>query len=305
MRQSLALSCERISAELLDHFDGVGMVRGEYVFRAAGKYPTPESVSGYLVPYLRHIAKRASGTTIWYRTMEADTAECNTLDGVEEIIDEPHKLLGLRGIRRARRYPGAFIAELEGIAQVRDEGADIGVLFPFVTYVDELQWAIEQTRAVIGDCPVATMIEIPSLLLEVDRVVTTGVSRVVIGCNDLSSLLLGQARATLRPVRPVPPLLRAIERVTMVAAAAGVRTAVAGYLHPDLLAACANLGVDECVLHYSDLPEVLGEQFADLPDLDVLQAIKRKTRAAIAVFEAERAAGSDPDHPHAHQTLTP
>jgi phosphoenolpyruvate-protein kinase (PTS system EI component) len=290
MRHTLALSCERLSAELMEHFDGIGMVRGEYVFRAAGKYPTTESVAGYLVPYLRHIAKRTTGT-IWYRTMEADTAECNVLDGVEEIIEEPNKLMGLRGIRRAQRFPEAFAAELDGIRQARDEGADIGVIFPFVSYVDELRWAIEQTRQIVGVCPTAAMIEIPSLLLEVDRVVATGISRVVIGCNDLSSLLLAQPRAALRPVRPVPPLMRAIERTTMVAAAAGVQTAVAGYLHPDLVAACTKLGVDECVLHYSDLPELLGDQWAELPDLDVLQAIKRKTRAAITQFETERAAG--------------
>ncbi|MEV0299326.1 putative PEP-binding protein [Nocardia sp. NPDC050710] len=289
MRQSLALSYERVSADLLEHFDGIGLVRGEYVFRAAGRYPTDESVTEYLEPYLAELAAQAPGT-IWYRTMEADTAECNVLDGVEEIIVESQRLVGLRGIRRSRRFPDAFVAELAGIARARRAGAEIGVIFPFVTYVDELAWAIEQTRQVVGDCPVATMIEVPSLLVELDRVLATGVSRVVIGCNDLSSLLLAQTRAELRPVRPTPPLVRAIEQIATAARAAGVTTAVAGYLHADLVAACAQAGVDECVLHYSDLPELFGERWAGLPDLGVLQAIKAKTRADIAAA-AQLAAG--------------
>lgn len=289
MRRSVGLSYERVTAELMGHFDGIGMVRGEYVFRAAGKYPSSESVADYLVPYLRELAVHAPGT-IWYRTMEADTAECNVLEGVEEIITEQNRLLGLRGIRRSHRFPDAFDAELAGIAQARAAGADIGVIFPFVTYTDELHWAIERTRQVVGDCPVATMIEIPSLLVELDRVLASGVSRVVIGCNDLSSLLLAEARVVLRPVRPSPPLVHAIELVARSARRVGVQTAVAGYLHADLVAACADLGVDECIVHYSDLPGLFGDRWSNLPDLDVLQAIKEKTRADITRFAAERAA---------------
>lgn len=291
MRQSLALSYERVSPELLAHFHGIGMVRGEYVFRGAGRYPAPESVAALLVPYLAELASLGPGT-IWYRTMDADTAECNVLEGVDEVIMEHHRGIGLRGIRRAMRFPDAFAAELAGVARVRQQtGADIGVMFPFVSRADELAWAVEQTRRVVGECPVGVVIEIPGLLLELDRVMATGVRRLVIGCAELSAMLLAEPRVHLRPVRPSPALLRAVENVTEAARGADAETAVAGYLHPDLVAACVGLGVDERLVHYADLPGLLGGRFAELPDLHVRADIERRTREAIARFAAARAAG--------------
>src|SRR6266536_1230374 len=100
---SLLLSYERVSPELMQDFQGIGMARSEYIFRAEGYYPTFYSASRFLVPYLRDLCVVSAGRTVWYRTLDADTAECNVLDGVEEIIVESDRLLGLRGIRRSIR----------------------------------------------------------------------------------------------------------------------------------------------------------------------------------------------------------
>jgi phosphoenolpyruvate-protein kinase (PTS system EI component) len=272
------------------NFQGIGMVRGEYIFRAEGYYPSPSSVSRFLVPYLQDLCTNTNGQTVWYRTLDADTAECNVLEGVEEIIVEPDRLLGLRGIRRSIRYPEAFRAELEGVAQVRAAGGAAGVIFPFVTYVSELEWAISQVNEVAPGCPVATMVEVPSMLVELGRVLDTGVSRLVIGCNDLSSMLLARGRTVRGPIEPEPPLVAAIGQVVKTAHQAGVTVGVAGYLHPDLIKAASDAGADECVIHYSDLPRLFGDQWAGLPDLGVLAATKQKTRDAIGLFNKQHGA---------------
>ena len=66
---------------------------------------------------------RVPDSMIWYRTLDVDSAEANVLEGVEEILIEPDRLLGLRGIRRSMAYPEAFHAELEGVARARAKGA--------------------------------------------------------------------------------------------------------------------------------------------------------------------------------------
>lgn len=284
MRTTVSLSYEKYDERFTGVFDGVGLIRSEYIFRAVGRYPGEASVDEFAVPYLLETAARVGPRRLWYRTLEVDTAEANVLEGVEEVVVEEDRLLGMRGVRRSMAHAEAFHAELRGLAVVRARGVDVGVIIPFVTYVEELRWAVDQARVVSPDLPVATMLETPAALVELDRLVACGLTRVLVGCNDLSSLLLARPRGVRGPVTPSSPLLRAITRAREVTWAAGVELAVAGYLHRDLIEACRALGVDECVVHYSDLPQVFGDEWADLPDLDVLPRTKARTRAAIAEF---------------------
>jgi phosphoenolpyruvate-protein kinase (PTS system EI component) len=287
MRLTVALSYEAYDSRLAARLNGVGLVRSEYIFRAVGKYPSADVMEQFVVPYLVDTSSRVPNGVVWYRTLEVDSAEANVLKGVEEILIEPDRLLGLRGIRRSMAYPEAFHAELEGVARARAKGANIGVILPFVTYVDEVAWALEQVARLAPGCPVATMVETPAALLELDRIVAMGICRAVIGCNDLSSLLLARPRAVREPVKPCSPLLRAIAHARELTWPHGVELAVAGYLHPQLIESCRTLGVDECVVHYSDLPTVCGDEWADLPDLGVLPATKARTREAIRAFNQQ------------------
>ncbi len=124
----MALSGERLEPRLEGRFAGVGLLRGEYVFRRAGRYPTAESVGELLVPYLREVVDQAAGQPVWYRFTEVTTIEANVLTGVEAILDdEAFPLLGMRGIRRAQRFPEHFRAEIDGVAAV----GGAGVLMPF------------------------------------------------------------------------------------------------------------------------------------------------------------------------------
>lgn len=283
----MALSGERLVPRLATEFAGVGLLRGEYVFRRAGRYPTADSVDRHLVPYLRDIAEQAAGQPVRYRFLEVTTAEANVLAGVEEIADhEPNPLLGMRGIRRAMRYPEHFHAEIDGVAAAAKAvpGNALGVLLPFVTEPDEAAWAIERIRARAPRLPIGSMIETPSAVLQLNRLLDTGIEYALIGANDLSSLVTARARARVRGVDPSSGLMAAIAMARAVTARRGVELAVAGYLSADLIEACRNAGVDECAVHYHDLPRLFGSDWNDLPELDLLTDIKRKTERDIAAL---------------------
>ena len=288
VRISIALSGERVTPPLAEHFDGVGLLRGEYVFRRAGRYPSAGSVADHLAPYLRDVAASIrAGQRVWYRFLEVDTAEANVLDGVEEVIrDEPNRLMGLRGIRRARRHPEHFRAELAGVAGVAGGGDRVGVILPFVSELAELEWGVAEIRRLSPTLPVATMVEVPSALIQLDDLLRAGVERAVIGVNDLSSLLCARARVVAGPIEPVPGLVAAIELARAATARHGADLVVAGYLSHDLLDVCEKIGVDEAAVHYSDLPRLFGDRWADLEELGLLHEIKRRTKRDIAEFEA-------------------
>lgn len=284
MKMTVALSYENFNHVLAERFDGVGLVRSEYIFRSIEKYPSDDTVRQHVVPYLLDISQLTT-SVVWYRTLEVDTAEANVLSGVEEIIIEPDRLLGLRGIRRSHRYPDAFRAELRGIAEVRRVAPNVGVVLPFVTYAEEVRWAKEEVDKFCPGTPLGVMIETPASLLEIDKILPLGVNRVQIGCNDLSSLLLARPRTVRGPVKAEPPLVRAIELMRNATADSGVELAVAGYLDNSLIRACQVIGVDECVIHYSDIPDILGEEWRKLlPEVGKISDIKRKTREAIREF---------------------
>lgn len=278
MRISVALSGERLDSRLAGKFAGVGLVRGEYVFRRAGRYPGTESVRELLMPYLREVVDQAAGQPVWYRFTEVTTIEANVLAGVEEVVDdETFPLLGMRGIRRARRFPEHFRAEITGVAAA-DDG--LGVLLPFVTDPEEVEWAVAEIRERAAGLRIGSMIETPSALLQLDRLIDAGVQHALIGVNDLSSLV--DARLRARGVAPTGGLMSAITLARKVTEQRGVELSVAGYLSAELIDACRAAGVDECVVHYHDLPRLFGAEWADLPELELLTEIKAKTQRDIA-----------------------
>ncbi|MEV6772778.1 putative PEP-binding protein [Nocardia sp. NPDC051030] len=287
MRISVALSGEQLESRVAAKFPGVGLLRGEYVFRRAGRYPTTESVEEYLVPYLRDVAEQAGGQPVWYRFLEVTTVEANVLAGVEEYIEgEAHPLLGMRGIRRARRFPAHFRAEIAGVAAVANAvpGNGIGVVLPFVTDPEEVEWAAAEIQRHAPGVAIGSMIETPSALLQLDRLIDAGVERALIGVNDLSSLV--EARTRARGVPPSGGLMAAIALAREVTARRGIELAVAGYLSAELIDACRAAGVDECVVHYHDLPRLFGSEWDDLPELGLLTEIKEKTLRDIAARTA-------------------
>lgn len=275
------MSGESFPAKLNGVFKEVSLVRSEYLFRRYGIYPRTDNANLIITPYLKHLSSEFEGS-IWYRTLDVDTAEANVLAGCEEVIVENDRLRGLRGVRRSMRFPTSFEAELGAISNV---GCDrIGVIVPFVSTVSEAEWAICKVKEFLPNAPVGVMLEIPSLLFMINELADIGYSRIILGLNDFGSLYMGTIRKVQTPLGLPHELFKAIEYASLDAVAAGLDFVIAGYLNKSIVSSISSLDITSIAVHYSDLPECLGIPPKSLPDLPLLKEIKSKTRADIIEF---------------------
>ncbi|MGW0210923.1 putative PEP-binding protein, partial [Streptomyces sp. NPDC003233] len=190
-----------------------------------------------------------------------------------------------RGIRRSLMFPETFRCELEAFATAQAKAPNLRLMFPFVSTVDEVRACRAAAEAAGVAGPFGLMAETPAAVLTLPELLDAGYGHVVVGCNDLWSLTM--ARANVAGVYPSATLAlaRMVELARRSTTAAGATLFVAGYLDADLLALARDGGADAAVLHYSQLPRLLGDRYAHLPDLDRLAEIKKHTRAAVAALK--------------------
>lgn len=284
MKLRLGLSAEEITDPMTDVFDGVGLLRGEYLCRKIGMYIPLEPCRDFIRGYLRRVCRLFAPHPVWYRTTELETAEVNVLQGADEIIEEKTTMLGYRGVRRGMRHRETFLLELAAIAEVAAEHDNLQLMIPFVSEVEEFVFTRDALRGMGFRNQIGMMAEIPAAVLCLEEFLEAGAQCITLGMNDLSSLTTGgqrnaELRVTHRGVRKMVEMARTKTR------AAGVPLQMAGYLNPALLEMARESECDYAVLHYSKLGEVLGERYANLPHQEDLNAIKRKTRDQ--VYERE------------------
>ena len=66
--------------------------------------------------------------------------------------------------------------------------------FPFVNDAEQLKQAITVLRQYGFTGKVGTMIELPSAYFDLDRILETGISKIVVGMNDLTSFIFATVR---------------------------------------------------------------------------------------------------------------
>ena len=191
MKNQLALSGERIVEKVYPQlFHHVGMIRGEYLVRGAqSKHPCIPSCQQFVKDYLDTICRLYSDEEVWYRFSELTNAEANILDGTKEYFDERHPLFGYRGTRRLLACPDEFQAEAHVVTEVYQTNPNLSV-FSFVNDAEQLKQAIRVLRQHGFTGKVGTMIELPSAYFDLDGILETGISKIVVGMNDLTSLFL-------------------------------------------------------------------------------------------------------------------
>lgn len=278
MKYRLGLSAENIHERVSPLFEGVGLLRGEYLCRKINKYVTIPECSDYISRYIKRIATLFSPDPVWYRLIEMEVEEINILDGVDRIIEEKNTILGFRGVRRSKLYKDTFLLELKAITEVALEHPNVHVLIPYIYDPSELVFVKDCLNEVGFRNQVGIMAEIPSTILCLEDFLKLGIDNVTVGMNDLSSLVLGAYRGSgldnfLHPA--VKTLLIHAREVTR---QHSVPLSVAGYIDRELIKFVEDLDYDYAVLHYSKLGELLGAEFSSLPHQEDLQQIKLKTR---------------------------
>lgn len=265
MQNQLALSGEKIAEkvypQLLHH---VGMIRGEYLLRELNQNILLASCQQFVKDYLNTVCSLYSDEEVWYRFSELTNTEANCLEGTKEHFDENHPLFGYRGIRRLLACPNEFQAETHVVTEVYQTNPNLFVIFPFVNDADQLKQAIRVLREHGFTGKVGTMIELPSAYFDLDRILETGISKIIVGMNDLTSFVFATVRNSQWHDMESPIMLDMLRDMQDKASMKKIDFAVAGYLNASFIQKMNQMGI-KCIIHYSSIPEIFNLEI-DLPD---------------------------------------
>ena len=275
MRNQLVLSgeqiVEKVYPQLLHH---VGMIRGEYLLRELNQNILLPSCQQFVKDYLDTICSLYSDEEVWYRFSELTNTEANCLEGTKEHFDENHPLFGYRGIRRLLACPNEFQAEAHVVTEVYQTNPNLSVIFPFVNDADQLKQAIRVLREHGFTGKVGTMIELPSAYFDLDRILETGISKIIVGMNDLTSFIFATVRNSQWHDMESPIMLDMLRDMQDKARMKKIDFAVAGYLNDSFIQKMNQMDI-KCIIHYSSIPEIFN---LEIDHRDHLKRIKEESK---------------------------
>lgn len=278
MKYLLGLHAEPLHDRIDNRLEGVGMIRSEYLCRTIEEYFPLQSCCEYISSYVENICNIFSSSDVWYRTAELIAPEVNVLKGADHILEEKHYILGLRGVRRGVKYPDTYLLELDTISKLSKEKSNLNILFPFIKDVGELEVCLELLSKVGFKNKYGIMAEIPSTIIMIDDFLNLGVSNITIGVNDLTTFVLGTYRGSEYHDCTHPAVIKLIEKIISKAKKKNVQVNVAGNVNNELCKICEEIGVDNFIVNYPLLPDILGVPATDLPYVNQLKEIKILTK---------------------------
>ena len=265
MQNQLALSGEKIVEKVYPHLlHHVGLIRGEYLLRELNQNILLPNCQQFVKDYLDTICSLYSDEEVWYRFSELTNTEANCLEGTKEHFDENHPLFGYRGTRRLLACPDEFQAEAHVVTEVYQTNPNLSVIFPFVNDAEQLKQAIRVLREHGFTGKVGTMIELPSAYFDLDRIIETGISKIIVGMNDLTSFVFATVRNSQWHDMESPIMLDMLRQMLDKASMKKIDFAVAGYLNASFIQKMNQMGI-KCIIHYSSIPEIFDLEI-DHPD---------------------------------------
>ena len=275
MQNQLAFSGEKIIKKVYPQlFHHIGMIRGEYLLRELNQNILLPSCQQFVKDYLDTICSLYSDEEVWYRFSELTNTEVNCLEGTKEYFDEGHPLFGYRGARRLLACLDEFQAEVHVVIEVYQTNPNLSVIFPFVNDAEQLKQAITALRQQDFTGKVGTMIELPSAYFDLDRILETGISKIVVGMNDLTSFIFATVRHSQWHDMESPIMLEMLRQMQDKARKNKIDFAVAGYLNGSFIQKMNQMGI-ECIIHYSSIPEIFN---LEINHPDHLKHIKEKSK---------------------------
>lgn len=275
MRNQLALSgeqiVEKVYPQLLHH---IGMIRGEYLLRELNQNIILASCQQFVKDYLATICSLYSDEEVWYRFSELTNTEANFLEGTKQHFDERHPLFGYRGTRRLLACPNEFHAEAKVVTKVYQTNPNLSVIFPFVNDADQLNQAITVLREHGFTGKIGTMVELPSAYFDLDRILETSISKIIVGMNDLTSFVFATVRNSQWHNMESPIMLNMLRDMQDKARMKKIDFAVAGYLNTSFIQTMNQMGI-ECILHYISIPEIFD---LEIDHADHLKHIKEESK---------------------------
>jgi phosphotransferase system enzyme I (PtsP) len=213
--------------------EGIGLYRSEFPFILKNDILSEEQQ--YKV--YRSVVETQKGKPVVLRT--ADIGGDKILQGRED--QESNPFLGVRGIRFSLAHKEMFRDQLRAMLRA-GVNADLGIMLPMVSGVEEVLEAREQIEKAASDLHqrgvaynphprIGAMVEIPSAALAVPEL-ASHVDFLSIGTNDLTMYLLAVDRTNenlshLYSSRH-PTILRAINHIVRGANRSGTKVSVCG-----------------------------------------------------------------------------
>jgi phosphotransferase system enzyme I (PtsP) len=255
---------------------GIGLFRTELQFMIATEMPR---ISEQLSLY-RAVLDSAGDKPVTFRTLDV---------GGDKILPymraepEENPALGWRAIRLGLDRPGLMRSQIRALLQAAAE-RELRIMFPMVATCAEFDeakamierelTALRRRRHKLPDrVEVGTMVEVPSLLFQLDALVSR-VDFLSVGSNDLVQFLFAADRGNRRVADRFDalsaPVLRALMSIVDRAKAGGKPVTLCGELASKPIGALALVALGFRTLSLT--PSALGAVKAMLLDLDVKKA---------------------------------
>ncbi|MFL5167346.1 MAG: putative PEP-binding protein, partial [Microvirga sp.] len=228
---------------------GIGLFRTELQFMIAERMPT----GGEQQKFYQEVLAAAGDKPVTFRTLDIGGDKILPYMQKEE---EQNPALGWRAIRISLDRPGLLRSQIRALLKAA-AGRRLKVMFPMVATCDEFARAkavVRREQAYLarhGRQPPASvelgaMIEVPSLLFEIDDIASAA-DFLSVGSNDLMQYLFAADRENRRVANrfdPLsPPSLRALKLIVKRAAAAECPVTVCGEMGSKPLEAMALIGL--------------------------------------------------------------
>jgi len=263
---------------------GVGLFRTELQFMIASKLPRlAEQVELY-----SEAIRLANGLPIVFRLL--DIGGDKVIPYLRSEVEE-NPAMGFRSLRLALDRPGLLRIQIRALLQAAN-GGPMKILVPMVTDA----WEFRQTRLVVNKeverlhhegrpvpsrLELGAMIEVPSLLWELDQVLPEA-DFVSIGSNDLVMFLTAADRANPRVAKAYDPIalprLRALRHIVDMAKRYGVPLTMCGELAGRPIEALALMSIGMTRLSMS--PPAIGPIKEMILGLE-LEPIRKSVSAAL------------------------
>jgi len=205
------------------HSEGVGLYRTEFPFIVRTDFPSEEE---QFVIYKR-IIEGMPGKEMTFRTLDIGG---DKVLSYYEFEKEENPFLGMRSIRFSLRHKDIFSQQIRAILRA-GVGADIKIMFPMISSLDEFLEAKEVVLSCLRDLkkekiphndsvPVGLMIELPSVL-EIMEDLSRAADFFSIGTNDFIQYMLAVDRTNEKVadfyLAHHPSILRALGKIVDIA----------------------------------------------------------------------------------------
>lgn len=249
-------------------FDGIGLMRTEFIFNALGVHPMHllrqgrgEELVTAMSESISTVAQAVYPRPLVCRLSDFRTNEFRGLEGGEEVEPvENNPMIGWRGVSRyiSTAYEEGFRLECKAIKRVRDEFGliNVWVMLPFV----RTTWELDRVKEILAEeglvrnksFKIWIMAEVPAVVFQADEFAKR-VDGFSIGSNDLTQLVMGVDRdsGTLNTMgyfdERDPAVQAAIAELIAAAHRQGITCSICGQgpsLYPDFAEFLVKQGID-------------------------------------------------------------